>query len=915
MNSPDPDKKEDEKQPTIRDTFSTEHEDVVHEEDSRTTTRFTDVGPYKLLEKIGEGGMGSVYRAQQEYPIRRQVALKVVKTNRNSEKILGRFQAERQALAMMNHQNIAKILDAGTTPDGSPFFAMELVEGTKFTDYCDQHRLSIAQRLELFIPVCQAVQHAHQKGIIHRDLKPSNVLVGIEDGRPVPKVIDFGLAKAIDHQTVLVDKSLNTEFGKIVGTVQYMSPEQAETKQLDIDTRTDIYSLGVMLYELLTGSVPLDATTLETKALLHVLEIIRDEEPPRPSTRLSESSDTIESVSSYRQIAPRQLQTILRGELDWIVMKALEKDRNRRYESANSFADDLQRYLDGDVVIARPPSTSYKLGKLIRKNRGLVTAAATIAVLLIVGITGTSWFAIQANQSAIAEKAQKNEAIKQQQLADQARQQAVESAKRSADVLKIVSDSFKSANPKAGGKADMTALDVLLNARQSMKQSELDDLGKAELLETLTSSFRALGEFDKAVSTADDQLSIYKAEFGDEHVLTYNAINNLANGYWRTGRYAEAVELFEENLEGRKLLLGDDHRETLSAMNNLANAYDGVGRLEDALKLREQTLAGSKKNMGDDHEDTLNAMNNLAASYARLQKNADALKLLEKTRDLTAAKLGPNHPSSLAAMHNVASTYAQMGRLQEAIELLEQTRTASKEKLGSGHPEILAIMNTLATCYYMTRQYEPAVKLYEETFAAMRDKLGEDHPETLIAMRGLANGYARIGKLDKALELREKAVAISKKKLGAEHPETLLAMLGLANVYDSGGRPKEALELREKVLHSMQAKLGDEHPDTLKAMNNLATSYANMERHQEALELFEKTLSIRKEKLGADHPLTFRAMYNVAMGYVSVERQDEGLKLMTDALNGMKQKFGENHPDTKRFQQALADMSNQSSDD
>ena len=378
-------------------------------ESSRPSSK--QIGPYKLLQQIGEGGMGTVWMAEQERPVRRRVALKLVRGEFGSKETIARFEAERQALAMMDHQNIAKVLDAGTTDSGSPYFVMELVKGIPITQYCDDNKLSIPERLELLIPVCRAVQHAHQKGIIHRDLKPSNVLVTLYDGNPVPKVIDFGLAKALEQQTKLTDKTMFTEFGQVVGTVQYMSPEQAEMNALDVDTRTDIYSLGVMLYELLTGSTPLDKETIRQNALLKVLQMIRETEPPRPSARLSSSGDAITGISQQRKIAPAKLQQILRGELDWVVMKALEKDRTRRYETASSFAEDIQHYLDGEAVEARPPSTGYRLRKTIRKHRAALFTTATIACLLLAGLlgTGTMWFRASSLADANAELARENE--------------------------------------------------------------------------------------------------------------------------------------------------------------------------------------------------------------------------------------------------------------------------------------------------------------------------------------------------------------------------------------------------------------------------------------------------------------------------------------------------------------------------
>src|SRR5262245_28799254 len=326
----------------------------------------TAIGPYKLLQKIGEGGMGTVYLAQQQEPVKRLVALKVIKAGLDSRQVVARFAAERQALALMDHPNIAKVLDGGVTPASRPYFVMEVVKGVPITQYCDERRLTPRERLGLFVPVCQAVQHAHQKGVIHRDLKPSNVLVALYDGRPVPKVIDFGVAKAAGPP--LTEKTLFTGLGAVVGTPEYMSPEQAELNQLDIDTRSDIYSLGVLLYELLTGTTPLERTRGKEAALLEVLRRVREEEPPRPSARLA-TAEGLPAIAANRGLEPAKLVRLVRGELDWVVMKALEKDRGRRYETANGLALDVQRHLADEPVSAGPPSPLYRLRKFVRRNR------------------------------------------------------------------------------------------------------------------------------------------------------------------------------------------------------------------------------------------------------------------------------------------------------------------------------------------------------------------------------------------------------------------------------------------------------------------------------------------------------------------------------------------------------------------
>ena len=412
------------------------------------------IGPYKLLQKIGEGGCGEVYMAEQEAPVRRRVALKVIKPGMDSKNVIARFEAERQALAMMDHPNIARVLDAGTTETGRPYFVMELVRGIKITTYCDENRLDTHDRLDLFVQVCHAIQHAHQKGIIHRDVKPSNVLVTMSDGRPLPKVIDFGIAKATGGER-LTDKTLFTAYNQFLGTPAYMSPEQALMSELDIDTRSDIYSLGVLLYELLTGLTPFNQTELMESGLDEMRRTLREREPHRPSTKLNGmQTEELTQTAIHRQIDPPKLKMLLRGDLDWIVMKALEKDRNRRYQTANGLGMDIQRYLNNEPVVARPPSRLYRLQKLVRRNKITFIAGTAVALALVIGLGTSTWLFFNERELRVeAEQGRANEALLRQQA--EAREKIAQAVllveqNRLAEADQLVGDSATSGTALVG---------------------------------------------------------------------------------------------------------------------------------------------------------------------------------------------------------------------------------------------------------------------------------------------------------------------------------------------------------------------------------------------------------------------------------------------------------------------------------
>jgi serine/threonine protein kinase len=564
----------------------------------------TCIGPYKLLRRIGQGGMGVVYVAEQEQPVRRRVALKIIKPGMDSEQVIGRFQAERQALAMMDHPSIARVYDAGTTDSGRPYFVMELVLGIPITEYCDQVRLTPRERLELFIEVCQAIQHAHQKGIIHRDIKPSNVLVTLYDGQPVPKVIDFGVAKATDQR--LTEQPMLTQYGTIVGTLEYMSPEQAEFSALGVDTRSDVYALGVLLYELLTGSTPLERDRLTGAGYAEILEWIREKEPPRPSIRLSSSGELLEILSGQRSTEPARLTKLLRGELDWIVMKALEKDRTRRYETASSFARDVRHFLDGDPVEACPPSASYRLWKLARKHRAALATVSAFAALLVVGTAVSTWQAIAATRAEVRATREARHALAAEAQATAEGQRARHAASEAQAVLSFFQDQvLAAARPEGqdGGLGrDVTVRHAVDAAEPQIAAAFPNQPGvEAAIRHTLGSSYSYLGEPARAIQQLQRALELRTVRLGPDHPDTLTTQNNLALACQAAGRWDQAIPLFEKTLAARTAQLGAQHPSTLLTQTNLARAYHANGRWDRAIPLLEQTLAARSARLGPDH--------------------------------------------------------------------------------------------------------------------------------------------------------------------------------------------------------------------------------------------------------------------------------------------------------------------------
>jgi tetratricopeptide (TPR) repeat protein len=613
------------------------------------------VGPHKLLEQIGEGGFGVVFMAEQQEPIRRKVAVKVLKPGMDSKQVIARFEAERQALALMDHPNIARALDAGQTASGRPYFVMDLVKGLPITEFCDQAQFTPRERLELFVSVCAAVQHAHHKGIIHRDLKPTNVLVTLQDGAPLVKVIDFGIAKALGQQ--LTDKTLHTGFAQMIGTPLYMSPEQAALSNVDVDTRSDVYSLGVLLYELLTGTTPFTKEQLSRVGYDEMRRIIREVEPPRPSTRLSTMGQAATTISTQRKSDPKRLSQLFRGELDWIVMKALDKDRNRRYETASAFARDVQRYLANEPVEACPPSAAYRLRKMLYRHRRVVIPAAAFVVLLATAAVTSTWLAVWA---VGAEK------------------DAREAGKKVGETLEKVT---KQKDRAEKAEKETAAEAATLRAAFQFFQEDLlglSESGDQDVLREPNIPLRTV--LDRAASNVGKR---FKGRPIEEARIRFT----IGNAYRILLDNRKAEEHLKKAVELQRVLLGPENPETLTSMHFLARVYLQQGLVGQGEPLAAKVLEARRRVLGEKHRDTLRSFNNLVVARSRGgAKREDVLKLLLQGLEASRQGLGPEDRLTLQFQYNAASIYRDLGQWDKAEPLYKKTLAAQRRVLGRDDP-------------------------------------------------------------------------------------------------------------------------------------------------------------------------------------------------------------------------------------
>jgi serine/threonine protein kinase/Flp pilus assembly protein TadD len=773
------------------------------------------VGPYKLLEVIGQGGMGTVYMAEQIEPVRRRVAVKVIKTGMDTRQVIARFEAERQALAMMDHPNIAKVLDAGTTQSGRPFFVMELVKGQPITKFCDEQQLDTRGRLELFQQVCHAVQHAHQKGIIHRDLKPSNVLVAMYDDKPVPKVIDFGVAKATGEE--LTERTMFTRFGQIVGTLEYMSPEQAQFNQLDIDTRSDVYSLGAILCEMLSGEPPFDRKVLRQKPLDETLRMIREDEPTRPSTKLSDPARSA-SIASNRNTSPDRLGAVLRGDLDWIVMKALAKDRMRRYETADALALDVQRYVDNEPVTAGPPTRLYRLSKFARRHRATLFAASAFAMVLVLGIITTTWQAIRAS-NALAEKTtaltEKNAAL----------QEAQTSAAQQSIMTDLVLRGIVDSSRPGTGNPNGTVREALFEVEKTLDTEGVSDSQlEGWLRHNIGEYFFDIGEYVAAKRNYSRAFELRSRIFGPRGEATLSTVRQLSVLFSRLGEHDRAIEFAKQFANAQADEFGETSPEAFDAQGSLAHALCQAGRFGNAEEIFTSILK-KVRSLGLKEKEAW-ILSELGILYYGTGRHDEAKQCWSSALDFYQTLGKDYYPTTLSLEMNLTNLLRQQGKFVEAKEAYRDLLPKVEAIRGEDHPETIRIVNNLAECYYALRDLQNSAKLYRRVLGANCKRFGKDDERSLKSMFYLAASLRKIDS-DESTKLSKEAAELASNKWGPQDKRTLFYLNGLGVAAQDVGDSETASDTFQEII-AVRKKLKTADPSDNENSFLLGCAYCNL---------------------------------------------------------------------------------------
>jgi serine/threonine protein kinase/tetratricopeptide (TPR) repeat protein len=864
----------------------------------------TSIGKYKILQVIGEGGFGTVFLAEQSEPVRRRVALKIIKAGMDTRQVVARFDAERQALALMDHPHIARVFDGGATPEtatggGRPYFVMEYVVGDVVTRFADAHSLTLRARLDLFLQVCSAVQHAHTKGIIHRDLKPGNILVSMVDGKPFAKVIDFGIAKATAQP--LTAETLFTQHCQLLGTPAYMSPEQAEGSQ-DIDTRTDVYSLGVLLYELLTGKTPIEDKRFRLAALDEVRRMIREEEPLAPSMKISRSLDTLVAAAAARKVEPARLSSLVKGELDWIVLKALDKDRSQRYETPTAFADDLRRHLTGEPVVAAPVSRAYRVRKFVRRNRGAVTGVGAVMATLLIGAAAFAWQAKVAGEQR-----------------DRARLAEMEVKQRVSD-LKLILDfqakMIQKINPTTAG--EHLTEDVLKRLAASLSKSGTPETELTTTLDIFKSHWQRVNATEVSLNLIDRAILQPAAESLDSQFLTQPLVDAklrqaLASCYHELTLFVPAVPLQKRALEVRRHLLGEKHEETLESVNATGLLLSSQGKSSEAESYFREASHHRRMVLGDDHEDTLTSFANVGIALVAQGRFVEAEPYLREALEKRRRLLGTLHEDTLKSIDSMGGLLQAQGKLAEAEIYYREAAENFPRLFSEDHRWTLFSLSNLGNVLLAQNKLDEAEPYIRTALERRRRALGEEHQGTLRSLDSMGRLLQAKGDLNAAEPYLREALEKRRRVMSEEHRDTLTSIANYGALLQAQGKIIEAEGYLREALDKRRRFLTETHPDTLRSVNRMASLLTTQGKMPEVITLLAPSeVAARKAFTGAHASILASMLMNLGKAHLGVAIVASDFAVaepyLVEAHEIFKEVRGEMHADTRECIRALVSL-------